>query len=156
MRLVVVDAHPWSRDRLKAVLGNLGEIEVLAFCADARSAFVLADALEPDVFLIDPVLMDADGYAVIRALRTCVPACAVVAFTDVSSTRAVLNAFGSGAQAFVLKTDPTDVLLEALRAVFRGEYLVSETSLADLRRELLPDGQVDQSPSADRSDRHLN
>jgi DNA-binding NarL/FixJ family response regulator len=79
-----------------------------------------------------------------------------VAFTFTSSTHAVLSAFGSGARAFVLKRDPPDVLVEALRAASRGEYHLSEISLAALRRELLPEVQVDPLPRLAGSEPLLN
>ena len=139
MRIVILDANPLMRERMKAIFGLSREFEVLAICPDTRSAFVMADSLDPDVFLVDPVLLDADGYAVIQALRICRPDCAVVVFTHRSSTDAVLKAIFSGAHGFVLKSDPSDALLEALRAAFQGQCHVSETSLADLRRELLPE-----------------
>jgi DNA-binding NarL/FixJ family response regulator len=141
MRLVVLDAHRQSRERIKALFGRTREFEILAFCPDARSAFVMADTVDPDVFLVDPVLLEADGYAVIRSLRICVPECAIVAFTNPASTQAVLKAFRAGAHAFVLKTDPAESIFEALRAVVRGECHVSQASLEELRRELDPDGE---------------
>jgi DNA-binding NarL/FixJ family response regulator len=144
MRLVVLDAHPSTRERIKKIFAGSREFEILAVCPDTRSAFVMADSLDPDIFLVDPVLLDADGYAVIRTLRICLPDCAVVAFTHRSSTRAVLKAFQSGAHAFVLKSDPAEALLAALRAVFCGECHISEVSLADLRRELVP--ETDDEP----------
>jgi DNA-binding NarL/FixJ family response regulator len=157
MRLIVVDAHPSTRERIAPAFAGSSEFQIVAFCPDANATFLMADLLEPDVFLIDPLQLHSDGYAVIRTLRICVPGAAVVAFTYPSTTRAVLEAFRSGAQGFVLKTDPIDSLFEALRAVFRGGYHLSEAALVEMRREFLPDAFEDQpSTYLTATDRALN
>jgi DNA-binding NarL/FixJ family response regulator len=134
MRVVVVDAHPSERERIENLLSRSREFRVVGLCPDARSAFLMADTLAPDIFLVDPMLR-AGGYAVIQILRVCLPRCSVVALADPSSNLAVLRAFHQGAQAFVLKTDPSECLLEALRAASRGSCYISDASLVELRRE---------------------
>ena len=63
VRLIVVDAHPSSRERIAAAFADSSEFKIVAFCPDAAAAFLMADLLEPDLFLVDPVLLDSDGYA---------------------------------------------------------------------------------------------
>jgi two-component system, NarL family, nitrate/nitrite response regulator NarL len=119
------------------------EFQVVAVCPDARSAFLMADTLEPDIFVVDPVLPDANGLDVIQTLRICLPTCAVVAFSHPCSNEAVLRAFRNGARAFVLKGDPSESLIHALRAVSVGSCFISEVTLASLRKELMPEVEED-------------
>jgi DNA-binding NarL/FixJ family response regulator len=143
MRVVVVDADPSECERIGYLLLHSREFQIVAVCTDARSAFLMADTLEPDIFVVDPVLPDAIGQDVIQTLRMCLPSCAVVAFSHPCSNEAVLRAFRNGARAFVLKGDPSESLIQALRAVSVGSCFISEVTLASLRKELMPEVEED-------------
>jgi DNA-binding NarL/FixJ family response regulator len=76
----------------------------------------------------------------------CLPNCGVVAFSDPCSNEAVLRAFRNGARAFVLKDDPSESLIQALRAVSVGSCFISEATLTSLRKELMPEAE-EQPPT---------
>lgn len=68
IRTVVVEDEPVSRERLVALLADEPEVEVVATCADGRSAAETIAAAEPDLVLLDIQLPELDGLSLARTL----------------------------------------------------------------------------------------
>lgn len=68
IRTVVVEDEPVSRDRLVALLADEPEVEVVATCADGRSAVETIATAEPDLVLLDIQLPELDGLSLARTL----------------------------------------------------------------------------------------
>jgi DNA-binding NarL/FixJ family response regulator len=142
-RVVILDPQPLSREGIRTLLAGSSEFRVVGECADARSAFVLADAREPDLVVIDPALPDADGYAVMCALRACLPRLLVVVLTDLSSCGQILKALEAGAQGVLFRRQPAEELLRALRTVAGGGWYVGPILPAELRLAAALEDQSD-------------
>jgi DNA-binding NarL/FixJ family response regulator len=65
--VVIVDDHDGFRAEATSLLGSLG-YEVVASCADGRSAVAAVVAHDPDVVLLDVQLPDTDGFRLLPAL----------------------------------------------------------------------------------------
>jgi len=142
MRVYILDDEPLVRAGLQQTLSLDPTLEIVGEGATARDAFRDPNLLRSDVVITDVGLPGMDGVAATRELKRRAPRVAVVVFTVYDRSRDLLDALAAGASAYVVKTDPLDVLWSALRAVAKGERFVSP-SLAPL-----VEGRIDDTIDA--------
>ena len=120
VRVLVVDDHTMVRMGLVQLLATAPDLEVVGEAADGVEAVARASELEPDVVLMDLQMPQLDG---IGATREIVRAgtSQVLVLTSFSDADRIVDVLDAGAVGYVLKdTDPED-LLDAVRAVARGD-----------------------------------
>ena len=88
--LLLVDDEPLIRQGLHTLLERVGDIRVIGEASNGADAITLAQALHPDVVLMDISMPAPDGIAATAALHASVPQCAVVllSLSDDASLRA--------------------------------------------------------------------
>jgi DNA-binding NarL/FixJ family response regulator len=116
IRLLLVDDQPGARQGLKMWLELEPDVEVIGEAEDGQAALELADALHPDVVIMDIEMPGMDGISATRALsRRSQPVKVVMlSLYDDSATQA--RAREAGAVAFVAKHRMEEPLLAAIRA----------------------------------------
>jgi DNA-binding NarL/FixJ family response regulator len=114
--LLLVDDEPRVRRGLRMWFALEPDIRVVGEAADAAEAVALAQALRPDVVLMDVAMPGMDGVQATAALRAAEAPCAVVMLSmrDDPATRVRAEAVGSF--AFVGKHQAADTLLPVIRA----------------------------------------
>ncbi|MBC7225614.1 MAG: response regulator transcription factor [Thermoflexales bacterium] len=130
IRVLVVDDHPVVRAGLQLALGARGDLRVVGEAADGEEALRLAEALRPDVVLLDCRLPGMNGIAVAQALREQCPAVRVVALSAYEDEGLVLRMLEAGAVGYVLKDEPLEGILAAVRAAARGKAYFSPEVVA--------------------------
>lgn len=125
MRILIVDDHPIVASGCRAVLADEPEIELLE-AADAESGERLFAAEVPDICVIDINLPTVSGFELARRILDRAPAARIIMFSMNDDPAFAARAIETGAKGYVSKTgDPND-LVEAIRAVGKGEtYLPS-------------------------------
>ncbi|HEX6799090.1 MAG TPA: response regulator transcription factor [Ktedonobacterales bacterium] len=115
VRVLLADDDAVVRRGLRARFQLEPDILVVGEARTGAEAVTLAQALIPEVVLMDVAMPDLDGIAATAALRRAVPGCAVVMLSihDDAQTRA--RAQTAGAIALVEKRGGTDALLAAIR-----------------------------------------
>jgi DNA-binding NarL/FixJ family response regulator len=96
-------------------------IEVLDEAADGAAAIELAEQLEPDVVLMDIRMPIVDGIEATAAISGAGLKTRILVLTTYGVDQNVHDALRAGASGFLLKTDPPERLVEAVRAVAAGE-----------------------------------
>jgi DNA-binding NarL/FixJ family response regulator len=132
IRLLIADDHPVVRDGLSSMFDRDPEFEVLAEAADGAEAVRLAQALTPDVILMDLRMPGMDGVTAISELTTRGIAARVLVLTTYDTDSYVLPAIEAGATGYLLKDAPRADLLRAVRAAARGEAVLSPPVTARL------------------------
>jgi DNA-binding NarL/FixJ family response regulator len=129
LRVVLVDDHNLVREGLRHVLELQPDIVVTGESAGPAEAFdLLADDVA-DIVLLDLTYPDADGLAVLRELSSRRPELRLIVLTMHRDAETVRQAFRAGAAGYVVKGARTSELVEAIRAVARGErYLHSSVA----------------------------
>ncbi len=146
VRVGLVDDHVLVREGLRLLLGTRGDLEVLGEAATIEDAFDLIETITLDVLLVDVTLGDSDGIRLIRDIRQRKPELAIVALTMHRDAETVRQALLAGAAGYVVKGATSDALVDAIRAVARGErYLhstVASAIISDSMQWLRSDTQL--------------
>ena len=125
VRVMLVDDHQLFREGLVALLGMDKTINIVGQAATSRQASALADEAKPDVVILDLTLPDGDGIATTRELLRSRPRTRILILTMHTTPFFVRKALAAGAAGYALKSQPAEEILEAVRAVARGETYVS-------------------------------
>ncbi len=131
-RVAVIDPQPAVRAGLVALLRAEPGMVPVGTAAGSTGAQELIAREHPDVVLLEHRLLDGDGIALCRRLKSEGEATRVVLYTALPDAEVELLARVAGADGLVDKAAPPAELFEAIRLVARGE-----TALPPLTREQL-------------------
>ena len=139
-RVVIVDDHLAVCELLSSVLTRQNPVryEVVGQGSTGREAVELCLRLRPDVLLLDLMLPDFNGVEVITQLRARMNDLRVVFFSGCVQKPLVAQAVALGADGYVLKAQPLQVLLDAVERVSAGGKSFDP---ALMRRHLRPQRQ---------------
>jgi DNA-binding NarL/FixJ family response regulator len=118
--LLVADDHQVVRLGLRNILDGTG-IEVSAEATTGEEVLQKVAEQRPDVALLDVRMPGGDGLHVLGRLKLDYPDLPIVLFSTYDNPTYVARAVALGAAGYVLKSEPRDRLVEAIRAAFRGE-----------------------------------
>ncbi len=124
-RVLLVDDQALFRGALGSVLDAQPDFRVVGQAADGLSALDLAQALRPDLVLMDVEMSGMDGVSAARALLQRVPSAKVVMLTVTDDDEHLLDAVRAGVHGYLLKDMAPADLFEQLRAVRRQETPIS-------------------------------
>jgi DNA-binding NarL/FixJ family response regulator len=125
IRILVVDDHQIVRQGIRSLLSNYHDFEIVGEAADSSTALKELQELTPDVTLLDIRLPGESGLEVLRRIRQMQPEAKVLMLTSFDDEEYVLDALREGAQGFVLKSVSDEMLVHAIRSVYRGERVLS-------------------------------
>jgi DNA-binding NarL/FixJ family response regulator len=145
IRLLVVDDHPVVRNGLLGMFAGDPEFEVVGEAADGAEAVAYAQALNPDVVLMDLRMPGMDGVSAIRRLAALAVRAKVLVLTTYDTDSDVLPAVEAGATGYLLKDTPRAELLRAVRAAARGEAVLSPAVATKLLGQVRAPAQNDLS-----------
>ena len=124
IRVLLADDESMIRAGLRMVLEAEDDIEVVGEAADGERAVTATRTLKPDVVLMDVRMPGTDGLIATRRIVAADPDVRIVVLTTFNEERYVQEALRAGASGFLLKVAPPERLVEAIRAVSRGEALL--------------------------------
>ena len=136
VRLLIADDHPVVRQGLRAFLETQPEVEILGEAVDGEDAVRQVERLLPDIVLMDVVMPRVDGIEAIRRIRAISPSTQAIVLTSFADDDKIVAAVRAGAAGYLLKDARPQELIDAIRAVARGEALLAPTVAARLMREL--------------------
>jgi DNA-binding NarL/FixJ family response regulator len=132
IRILIADDHPIVREGLSAVLQTQPDFEIVGEAAGGPQTVAMAQALQPDVLLLDLELPGFDGVAALQQIRATMPAAKAIVFTAFDTDERILGAVRAGAQGYLLKGAPRDELFQAIRVVHGGGSLIQPVVAARL------------------------
>jgi len=126
IRLLLADDHRTVRESLRLMLDRQPDIEVIGEAGDGREAVARADALKPDIVIMDIAMPETSGIIAARVLRQKCPDVKIIMLTRYSDDAYFQELLRAGVSGYVLKQSASTELLQAVRAVAQGgEYLDS-------------------------------
>jgi len=124
IRVLLADDHAVLRDSLRAFLGMYPDLEVVGEASDGVETLAQAMALRPDILLLDMAMPNLGGLEVLRRIRKDLPDCKVVVLTQHEVPAYILPALQAGAKGYLLKKAGGSEVVQAVRAVARGESVL--------------------------------
>lgn len=152
IRILIADDHSVVREGLRALIGMEPGLELVGEAEDGEGAISLAEALKPDILLLDMVMPGKGGLEVIEAIKPREPRLRILVLTSFSEDEMVFPAIKAGADGYLLKNTPPKALLQAIRDVHTGFPSISPSVAARLMRELQrpPDLPPTEEPLTER------
>jgi DNA-binding NarL/FixJ family response regulator len=125
IRVLVADDQSMVRAGFRMLLSSQADIEVVAEASNGLEAVDKAGRFEPTVVLMDIRMPELDGLEATRRILAADDAARILILTTFDHDEYVYEALRAGASGFVLKDDPPEQLLAAIRTVAAGEALLS-------------------------------
>ncbi|MEA2232043.1 MAG: hypothetical protein QOD83_1859 [Solirubrobacteraceae bacterium] len=139
MRLLVADDHGIMRSGLRLLLGRQPDMEVIAEASDGVEAVQMALRVRPDICVMDVAMPRMTGLQATVEIRAHAPEVSVLVLSMHDDERYLFEALQAGAAGYVLKREADQALVEAVRAVSRGEPFMTNAAEASLVREWMAD-----------------
>ena len=140
MRVLIADDHGIVRSGLRLLLEREPDIEVVGEASDGVEARDLAIAERPDLAILDVRMPRLTGLQATREIREQAPEVAVLILSMHDDERYLFEALKAGASGYVLKRQADQDLLDAARAVQRGEPFLTPDAQRSLIKDVLERG----------------
>jgi DNA-binding NarL/FixJ family response regulator len=137
--MLIADDHGVVRGGLRALLERQPDMEVVAEAADGADALAQALATRPDLCILDVAMPKLTGLQVARELKLQAPEMQVLMLSMHDDERYLFEALRAGASGYVLKSEADHHLVDAIRAVMRGEPFLTNSAQQSLVREWMAD-----------------
>jgi DNA-binding NarL/FixJ family response regulator len=125
IRVLIADDQAMVRAGFRMLLSGEQDIEVVAEARDGREAVAKAAQSYPTVILMDIRMPEFDGLEATRRIITADHDARILILTTFGLDEYVYEALRAGASGFVLKDDPPEQLIAAVRTVAGGDALLS-------------------------------
>ena len=121
IKVLIVDDHQVVRQGLRTFLELQDDVLVVGEAGDGELAVEMVRQLNPNVVLMDLVMPHLDGISATRQVKSLGTEVKIIALTSFTEDDKVFPAIQAGASSYLLKDVSPDDLVEAIRAVHRGE-----------------------------------
>jgi DNA-binding NarL/FixJ family response regulator len=145
-KVAIIDDHPVVRMGLKAMLEKQPEFQVCGEAGSLNAAMNQVEDQNPQLAILDLTLRDGDGLELIKQLRTQNPSMPIMVFTMRQETLFAERGIRAGARAYVMKTEPEEYILKAVRGVLMGVLFLMRRWPPGFK--ILADDQPGQMPWA--------
>jgi DNA-binding NarL/FixJ family response regulator len=135
IRVILADDHAVVRAGLKTVLSSTRDVVVVSEASSGREAVALAERYRPDVVVMDLLMPDIDGLDATRQIVASGSA-KVLVLTMHTGDEYLAAALTAGASGYLVKNAAERELVDAVRAVARGDVYVQPTVVRILARRV--------------------
>ena len=136
-RVLIADDHGIVRSGLRMLLERQEGIEVIAEASDGEQARDLAISERPDLAILDVKMPKLTGLEATREIREQAPEVAILILSMHEEDRYLFEALKAGASGYVLKRAADSDLMDAIRAVERGEPFLTPEAQQALIKDVL-------------------
>jgi DNA-binding NarL/FixJ family response regulator len=135
IRILLADDHGVLRAGLRVLLNAEPGLQVVGEAASGHETLRVAGELRPDIVLLDLSLPDLNGIEVTRRLKASLPETHVLILTLHEDERLLREAMQVGAAGYIIKRAVEAELINAVRAVWRGDLYVHPAMTRALLRK---------------------
>ena len=125
IRVLIADDQSMVRAGFRMLLAGEQDMEVVAEASNGLEAVAKAARFDPTVILMDIRMPELDGLQATRRIIATDNTARILILTTFGLDEYVYEALSAGASGFVLKDDPPEQLIEAVRTVAAGDALLS-------------------------------
>lgn len=154
IRILIVDDQELLRQGMASILSCVDGLFVVGQAANGKQACDAASELKPDIVLMDIRMPVLDGIAATKQI--CMnSSIKVMLLTTFDDEEYIMQGLANGASAFILKNTPTDQLIQAIQAVYQGNYWLGATAMAKVSSKLNQIGSAKSSSKQASSSERL-
>ena len=155
-RIVVIDDHPVLRQGIAQLIREQEDFQVVGEADDTRKAITVVQQTKPDGIVLDVTLKGASGIEAAKDIKAIYPRAKILMLSMHDENIYASRALKAGASGYIMKQEPPEKVLFALRKVMNGDVYVSEQYGARLLSNLASGrGDAATSPVDSLSDREL-
>lgn len=136
IRVLIADDHAVVREGLRALMNSEPGLEVVGEAVNGVEAVQLADALQPDVILLDLMMPKKSGLEAIGEIKQANPEARILVLTSFAEDDKVFPAIKAGALGYLMKDSLPHELLQAIRDTYHGESSLHPAVARKLVQEL--------------------
>ena len=137
-QVMLVDDHAMLRHGMAMLINLEPDLEVCAEVGDGNEALALLKGTDKvDIVLLDVTLKTSSGFEVIKYMHALQPALPVLFVSMHDETVYAERALRAGASGYVMKQEPGEVLLTAIREVLKGNVYLSKEMNAKLLNRMV-------------------
>ena len=136
IRVVIVDDHPVVREGLQALIDTEANMHVIGQASSGEDAIQLAKELDPDVMLLDLIMKPMSGIEVIQRIKAEGLQVNILVLTSFGNENLVFQAVKAGAQGYLLKDTPPQLLIKAILDVYNGMSSLAPAVASKLIQEI--------------------
>lgn len=123
--VLIVEDYPLVREGLAALLRQESEYALCCEAGDAVTALELVEKRRPDIVCLDLRLGDVDSFDLIRQIKAVHPPARILVISMHGEDLYAERSLAAGAVGYIMKTEPPERILEALREIMEGRIYVS-------------------------------
>lgn len=136
IKVLLADDHAMIREGTKRILEESGSIEVIGEASDGSEAIRQAIAMHPDVVLMDIAMPKLDGVKATEEIKEKLPSTAVLILSAYDDDAYLFPVLKAGAAGYLLKNCRGSELVDAVKAVVRGESVLHPVVAAKVLKSL--------------------
>jgi len=125
IQVLIADDHTLFRAGLHALLNLFPDIQVVGEASTGEETITKAEALQPDIILMDIQMPGVNGIEATRRIVRTSPKIGIIVVTMFEDDSSVFSAMRAGARGYILKEAGEEEVLRAIRAVAQGEAIFS-------------------------------
>lgn len=126
-KVMLVDDHAMLRHGMAMLINMEPDMEVFAEAGDGNEALAILKKTDPvDIVLLDVTLKTVSGFEVIKSMHALIPTLPVLFVSMHDESVYAERALRAGARGYVMKQEPGEVLLTAIREVLKGNVHLSK------------------------------
>lgn len=125
IRVAIVEDDKTIREGIAKLISNQKEINFIGSFEDAESFMKAIETLRPDVTLMDIELPGHSGISCVQYLKPKYPGIQFMMFTVFNNPNKTFDALLAGATGYILKSEPADKIIEAIKEIYEGNSPMS-------------------------------
>ena len=144
-KVMLVDDHAMLRHGMAMLINMEPDMEVFAEAGDGNEAMAILRKTGPvDIVLLDVTLKTVSGFEVIKSMHALIPTLPVLFVSMHDESVYAERALRAGARGYVMKQEPGEVLLTAIREVLKGNVYLSKQMHEKLLKRIAGGSEPEQ------------